>query len=198
MPPKRSTRHSSGPATRGSQKTLAFSSSKISKPSTPTTTTSQKSKLAQSISSLAPEDIDTKDVGHISSEAAITQQAEAEVERVVKEERTEEEERAARVTDAQIRRYWRERESERRAPRVHQQELGVEEKVLRLFDISSQYGPCIGIARMKRWVRANKLGLNPPIEVLAVLLKEEEKGNTKIERAHVDELMSSKFIIEEA
>jgi DNA polymerase delta subunit 4 len=48
---------------------------------------------------------------------------------------------------------------------------------------------------MKRWVRANKLGLNPPVEVLAVLLKEEGKGNTKIERAHVDELMSSKFIV---
>jgi DNA polymerase delta subunit 4 len=48
---------------------------------------------------------------------------------------------------------------------------------------------------MKRWVRANKLGLNPPIEVLAVLLKEENKGNSKIEQAHVDELMSSMFIV---
>lgn len=48
---------------------------------------------------------------------------------------------------------------------------------------------------MKRWVRANKLGLNPPVEVLAVLLKEENKGNTQIERAHVDELLSSKFIV---
>jgi DNA polymerase delta subunit 4 len=48
---------------------------------------------------------------------------------------------------------------------------------------------------MKRWVRADKLGLNPPIEVLAVLLKEENNGNTKIERAHIDELMSSKFIV---
>lgn len=45
---------------------------------------------------------------------------------------------------------------------------------------------------MKRWVRANKLGLNPPIEILAVLLKEERKGNAKIERAHMDELMSAK------
>ena len=51
---------------------------------------------------------------------------------------------------------------------------------------------------MKRWVRANKLGLAPPIEVLAVLLKEEKKGNDKIERAHVDELMSSKFVIGDA
>jgi len=75
--------------------------------------------------------------------------------------------------------------------------------------------PCIGIARMKRWVRANKLGLSPPIEVLAVLLKEEdraraefeeatsagqkvEKPSTAHQRAYVDELMSSKFVIGEA
>lgn len=51
---------------------------------------------------------------------------------------------------------------------------------------------------MKRWVRADKLGLEPPIEVLAVLLKEEGRGNGKIERAYVDELMSSKFVIGEA
>jgi DNA polymerase delta subunit 4 len=51
---------------------------------------------------------------------------------------------------------------------------------------------------MKRWVRADKLGLAPPIEVLAVLLKEEENGNNKIEMAHVDELMSSKFVVGEA
>jgi DNA polymerase delta subunit 4 len=51
---------------------------------------------------------------------------------------------------------------------------------------------------MKRWNRANKLGLNPPIEVLAVLLKEESKGHTTVERAHIDELMSSKFVVGEA
>jgi len=46
------------------------------------------------------------------------------------------------VTDAQIRKYWRERENERTAARVHQEELSVEEKVLRLFDMSSQFGVC--------------------------------------------------------
>lgn len=51
---------------------------------------------------------------------------------------------------------------------------------------------------MKRWTRAEKLGLAPPIEVLAVLLKEEKKGNVGIERAYVDELMSSKFVIGDA
>lgn len=46
--------------------------------------------------------------------------------------------------------------------------------------------PCIGIARLKRWRRANMLKLNPPIEVLAVLLKEQNVS----ERARMDELLS--------
>jgi DNA polymerase delta subunit 4 len=33
--------------------------------------------------------------------------------------------------------------------------------------------------------------LNPPVEVLAVLLKEEAKGNKEIETAHMDELLNS-------
>lgn len=65
-------------------------------------------------------------------------------------------------------------------------------------DANFSVKPAIGITRRKRWVRAHKLGLNPPIEVLAVLMKEEERGNAKIERAYVDELMSSKFVSEEA
>ena len=44
---------------------------------------------------------------------------------------------------------------------------------------------------MKRWKRADRLGLNPPIEVLAVLLKEEGKGNGQIETAHMDEILNS-------
>jgi DNA polymerase delta subunit 4 len=37
--------------------------------------------------------------------------------------------------------------------------------------------------------------LDPPIEVLAVLLKEmEEGGAAKSQRAHVDELLSSRFV----
>lgn len=183
MPPARRSRTSGGPAAKGAQKKLSFGN-KITKP----TSTSAKDKIS------TPKTID---VGHVSSEAAVAQQAAVEVERV-KTEQSPEELKAEKVTDLQIKKYWREREKERRTPRVHQEELSVEEKILRLFDMSSQYGPAIGIARMKRWVRANKLGLAPPIEVLAVLMKEEQKGNTGIERAHVDELMSSKFIIGEA
>ncbi|KAN0119835.1 DNA polymerase delta, subunit 4 domain containing protein [Hyaloscypha variabilis] len=186
MPATRRTRTSGGPAAKGSQKTLSFGN-KVTKPATPSSTKDK----AHTIN---PKVIE---VGHVSSEAAVTEQARVEVE-AIKSEKTPEEERARKVTDAQIKRYWREREAERKAPRVHQEDVSLEEKILRLFDMSSQFGPCIGIARMKRWVRANKLGLQPPIEVLAVLLKEEDKGNNKIERAHVDELMSSKFILGEA
>jgi len=183
MPPARRARTSSGPAAKGAQKTISFGS-KVTKPTS--TTSKDKTSLSK-----------TLDIGHVSSEAAVAQQAAVEIERV-KKDQSPEELKAEKVTDLQIKKYWREREKERRTPRVHQEGLSVEEKILRLFDMSSQYGPAIGIARMKRWVRANKLGLAPPIEVLAVLLKEEQKGNTGIERAHVDELMSSKFIISEA
>lgn len=37
------------------------------------------------------------------------------------------------------------------------------------------------------------LKLRPPIEVLSVLLKEQEAGNVKAQRAYVDELMTSRF-----
>lgn len=38
------------------------------------------------------------------------------------------------------------------------------------------------------------LGLKPPIEVLAVLLKQLDEGDVKSQRAYVDSLMSSRFI----
>jgi DNA polymerase delta subunit 4 len=44
---------------------------------------------------------------------------------------------------------------------------------------------------MKRWQRAERLGLNPPVVVLAVLLKEAKKGTKGLERAHMDEILNS-------
>lgn len=101
---------------------------------------------------------------------------------------------ARKIPQTQINRYWRAKEQERKAPRVHQQDLSVSEKILREWDMSNQYGPAIGIARLKRWKRANMLGLEPPIEVLAVLLKDMDDGERKMQRAYVDELMSSRFV----
>ena len=42
---------------------------------------------------------------------------------------------------------------------------------------------------MKRWKRADNLGLKPPLEVLAVLMKEEEKGTKGVETPYMDTLM---------
>ncbi|XWX01851.1 hypothetical protein V2A60_009880 [Cordyceps javanica] len=113
------------------------------------------------------------------------------VEQAAVPEKTEAELKAEKLSDAQIGKYWKAIEAERIAPRVHQEGLSLNEKVLRYFDVSSQYGPCIGTPRLKRWQRAERLGLSPPIEVLAVLLKEENKGNSDIETAHMDKILNS-------
>ncbi|EPQ56102.1 hypothetical protein GLOTRDRAFT_74608 [Gloeophyllum trabeum ATCC 11539] len=42
--------------------------------------------------------------------------------------------------------------------------------ILRVFDLSYEYGPCIGVTRLERWERAQALGLNPPPEVREILL----------------------------
>lgn len=133
MPATRRTRNSSGPAPKGSQKTLSFGN-KVTKAGT----ASNKDPKAKG-HTINPK---TTDVGHVDSEAAVAEQARVELESI-KRERTAEEERASKVTDAQIRRYWREREADRKAPRVHQEDVSLEEKVLRLFDMSSQFGVCL-------------------------------------------------------
>ena len=48
------------------------------------------------------------------------------------------------------------------------------------------------MTRLKRWQRAERLGLSPPIEVLAVLLTEQAKGDElKLsERAYIDEILN--------
>jgi DNA polymerase delta subunit 4 len=48
---------------------------------------------------------------------------------------------------------------------------------------------------MKRWQRADRLGLNPPVEVLAVLMKEEEKGIKGVETAHIDQILNSTAVV---
>ena len=47
------------------------------------------------------------------------------------------------------------------------------------------------MGRMQRWQRAHRLGLAPPIEVLAVLVQGAQAGTAEIEMAHMDRLMGS-------
>lgn len=55
-------------------------------------------------------------------------------------EKSEAEVRAEKISDTQIRKYWQGIEAVRIAPRVHIEDATVGEKVLRYFDVSSQYG----------------------------------------------------------
>ncbi|KMU89648.1 hypothetical protein CIHG_07455 [Coccidioides immitis H538.4] len=211
MPPTR--RRSGNPASTRHQQTLSFGTkSRISKP-----TSGPSSKHLKDISSPSPtaepELAGRKGVSKSPSPAAptlVADVAEQEVvvpaqpiaassksENVVREQarvqlqapKSAEDKKAEALTEEDIRRYWEAEEAKMSAPRVHQEGLSIHEKILRHFDLSNQYGPCIGIARIKRWRRAHTLDLNPPIEVLAVLLKDEARGVAR-EKAYIDELLS--------
>ncbi|KAF9626757.1 hypothetical protein IFM89_038975 [Coptis chinensis] len=51
-----------------------------------------------------------------------------------------------------------------------------EEEVLRQFDMNMAYGPCVGMSRLGRWERANKLGLNPPKQIEGLLTQGKTTG----------------------
>lgn len=70
------------------------------------------------------------------------QPAEPQVEQVP--EKPEAEVRAESISDSQINKYWKAVEKQRTAPRIHQEDLQQSEKILRYFDVSSQYGVSTG------------------------------------------------------
>ncbi|KAI0042734.1 hypothetical protein FA95DRAFT_1564020 [Auriscalpium vulgare] len=54
--------------------------------------------------------------------------------------------------------------------------------ILRVFDLSYEYGPCIGVTRLERWERAAALGLNPPQEIYDILTTREGIEDVKLVR----------------
>ncbi|KAL8907352.1 MAG: hypothetical protein Q9207_001470 [Kuettlingeria erythrocarpa] len=192
------------------QSTLAFGgrSNKITKPSVPPPSSKKASKpnerQTKDISQVIEDETPAAEADEVKDEVVDEDQSLAEGRETTfaireREARKEEEavdpaeEKARTVSDAAVKRYWRAKEEERKAPRVHQQQLSLHEKILRHFDLSSQYGPCVGIPRMRRWKRAEGLGLKPPIEVLAVLVKEQDGGVGK-ESAFMDGLLGGSAV----
>jgi len=51
--------------------------------------------------------------------------------------------KALALSDTKLKAYWSAKEKERKAPRVHQKELTMREKMLREWDMSSRYGVCL-------------------------------------------------------
>jgi DNA polymerase delta subunit 4 len=144
MPPKR---RASGPATKSQQSTLAFhgASNKVTK-SGVKAQGAKKSLLATKLKDFKPEIIDVSDTEPTTTaEAAIIEQTEQEV-KAQQVESTPEEDQARRISDAAIKKYWAAKEKERSTPRVHQQSLGLHDKVLREFDMSSHYGVSLPIS----------------------------------------------------
>lgn len=156
MPPTR--RRTGNPST-ANQSTLSFgSNARVTKP-TASTPTSQKSKTLKSAPSVVPE-AHKPDKTQPSNDVAEPQQlpvtpakpsephtAELVVRGQAKVETKEqpwgeEDKKALKVSEGDLVRYWKGEEEGRRAPRVHQEELGLHEKILRHFDLSSQYGVC--------------------------------------------------------
>ncbi|KAF5379649.1 hypothetical protein D9757_009233 [Collybiopsis confluens] len=53
---------------------------------------------------------------------------------------------------------------------VHAENQNKVHDILRVFDLTSEYGPCYGVSRMDRWERAEALGLHPPPEIRDILM----------------------------
>ncbi|KAJ3999823.1 DNA polymerase delta, subunit 4-domain-containing protein [Lentinula boryana] len=55
-------------------------------------------------------------------------------------------------------------------PLVHAEKENKIHDILRVFDLSYEYGPCYGVSRLDRWERAHAMGLSPPLEIRDILL----------------------------
>ena len=151
MPPtRRSTRSSSTATGSGStkhQSTLNFKH-RVTKPVSSTAKdvkekeTKSPARAKKEIIIPAPEPAPKEEQDEVKEEETNEEVKEVE-EKEVKNVRSDPESRAAKVTNAQIEKYWKGIEASRMAKELHRkhgQGLSTEEKVLRYFDVSSQYG----------------------------------------------------------
>lgn len=138
MAPKASRRTSKGLAARKStpkQGTLAFhgNSNKVTKPSIIAPGKAKKDLTLEKLS--VQSDAESIDAP-TKSEIVVIEQAVSEARPPL----TKEEQEAERVSEAQIKKYWREKETMRKFRRVHQEDLSLHEKVCREFDTDGRYG----------------------------------------------------------
>ncbi|KIL69102.1 hypothetical protein M378DRAFT_176093 [Amanita muscaria Koide BX008] len=75
---------------------------------------------------------------------------------------------------------------------VHAENENEISKILRIFDLSDEYGPCIGVSRLERWERAHAFGMNPPEEVnRSLFLDRNYLINDNICRPQVREILNT-------
>jgi len=56
---------------------------------------------------------------------------------------------------------------------VHKESQNTIQTIMRNFDLTPKFGPCVGISRLDRYRRAERMGMKPPVEVLQILETEE-------------------------
>lgn len=56
---------------------------------------------------------------------------------------------------------------------MHKESQSPIHTIMRNFDLTPKFGPCVGISRLDRYRRAEKMGMKPPVEVLRILETEE-------------------------
>jgi DNA polymerase delta subunit 4 len=137
MAPKRK---ASGPAAKSQQSTLAFhgTTNRVTK-SGVKAQGAKKNILEAKLKDVKPETVDVLGTEPTTTEAAIIDQTKQEV-KAQEIESTPEEDKARRIPDAAIKKYWAAKEKQRLAPRAHQGALGLHDKILREFDMSAHYG----------------------------------------------------------
>ncbi|KAH9021424.1 DNA polymerase delta, subunit 4-domain-containing protein, partial [Lactarius pseudohatsudake] len=70
---------------------------------------------------------------------------------------------------------------------VHAKDQSPVHHILRIFDLSYEYGPCVGVTRMERWERASALGLYPPVREI-LMTKEGSEDVRLIQNVLYDEV----------
>jgi len=65
---------------------------------------------------------------------------------------------------------------------VHAEDQSPVHHILRIFDLSYEYGPSIGVTRLERWERAAALGLDPPAEVREILMTKEGSEDPRLKQ----------------
>jgi DNA polymerase delta subunit 4 len=116
MPATRRNRTSGGPAARGAQSTLSFGGNrnKITKSSLPISSKGKKELIEDvKVETLKTEEPITTEPSHVTSDAGVIEQAKV----GLSKPKSEAERLAEKVTDAQIKGYWRGREAERTVER---------------------------------------------------------------------------------
>ncbi|KZV81731.1 DNA polymerase delta, subunit 4 [Exidia glandulosa HHB12029] len=62
---------------------------------------------------------------------------------------------------------------------IHSKSQNKIDHILRVFDNSHEYGPCVGLTRMQRWERAQNMGMDPPQEIRDILLTRQGAEETR-------------------